>query len=268
MYAAYAAFILRKPHISFEDTGNWEQIRLYLPFTSAVLTSTCFPPLFGKKQVSYYGYHELAYLHPNRFMPDKSVLSELGVEDGEPYVILRFVSLKASHDFGQKGISQRNRMEAVMQFSKYAKVFISSESELAPDLEKYRFTLAPHRMHHAIAFAALLYGESATMASEAAMLGVPSIFLNNKRFHTISEQETKYGLLFTFSMNLSDQEKSISKGVELINLRERRKLWGQKRDQMLSEKIDVTAFLVWFVENYPTSKKTLNEHPDFQNLFK
>jgi uncharacterized protein len=77
MYAAIAAFLLRKPHISFEDTFNFEQVRLYKPFTSAILTGDYDHPLKSKKVVRYHGYHELAYLHPNRFTPDPSVLKEL-----------------------------------------------------------------------------------------------------------------------------------------------------------------------------------------------
>ncbi len=31
---------------------------------------------------------------------------------------------------------------------------------------------------------------------------------------------------------------------------------------MLADKIDVTAFMVWFVENYPASVKVMQENPD------
>jgi hypothetical protein len=37
---------------------------------------------------------------------------------------------------------------------------------------------------------------------------------------------------------------------------------------MLSEKIDVTAFLVWFIKNYPKSVKIMKENPEFQERFK
>ena len=49
MYAAHAAFLLRKPHITLEDTGNSEQVRLYLPFTKYVLTSNVFNKDYGNK---------------------------------------------------------------------------------------------------------------------------------------------------------------------------------------------------------------------------
>jgi len=36
---------------------------------------------------------------------------------------------------------------------------------------------------------------------------------------------------------------------------------------MLKETIDVTAFFVWFVENYPESAKIMKDNPGFQNSF-
>jgi len=37
---------------------------------------------------------------------------------------------------------------------------------------------------------------------------------------------------------------------------------------MLSDKIDVTAFMVWFVENYPESAKIMKENPEYQWSFR
>ena len=175
MYAAHAAFLLGKPHISLEDTFNFEQIRFYKPFTKHILTADYEHPLIGSEVINYAGYHELSYLHPNRFTPDKLVLNELGVNEGERYVIIRFVSWNASHDIGHKGISYENKLRAIEEFSKYARVFISSESKLPTELEQYRIIIAPHRMHDAMAFASLVWGESFTMPAEASVLGIPSI---------------------------------------------------------------------------------------------
>ena len=44
--------------------------------------------------------------------------------------------------------------------------------------------------------------------------------------------------------------------------------WQDRGKKMLSDKIDVTAFLVWFVENYPESAKVLKDNPDYQYKFK
>lgn len=268
MYAAHAAFLLGKPHISLEDTFNFEQIRLYKPFTKVILTADYDHPLKSDKVIRYAGYHELAYLHPRRFKPDKSILKELGVTDSEEYGIIRFVSWNASHDYGHSGISYENKIKAVVAFSKYAKVFISSEKELPDELKKYQIRIAPEKMHDAIAFSTLVFGESSTMAEEAAMLGVPSIYLNNKSTFYTKHLEKDYCLVFNYTESNSEQLLAIEKGVELLQQTNIKMEWQQKRESMLSDKIDVTAFMVWFVENYPDSEKTMKENPDYQNNFR
>jgi hypothetical protein len=217
--------------------------------------------------INYAGYHELAYLHPNRFSPDKTVLNELGIKESERFVIIRFVSWNASHDIGHKGISYENKIKAIKEFGKYAKVFISSESKLPTELEQYRIRITPHRMHDAMAFASLVFGESATMVSEAVIMGTPGVYLDNTgRFYT-KEQEVKYGMCFNYSESLKDQQKAIEKGIEILKSENLKEEWLDKRDKMLEDKIDVTAFLVWFIENYPNSAKIMKENPDYQYKF-
>lgn len=250
IYAAHAAFLLRKPHISLEDTFNFEQIRLYKPFTEVILTSDYDHPLKSKTVVTYSGYHELAYLHPNRFSPDKTVLSELGVNENEKYVIFRLVSWNASHDIGHTGLSHINVINTIREFSKYAKVFVSSESTLPEKLQEYKLNIAPNRVHDAIAFASLVFGESSTMSEEAAMLGVPSIYMYNSGTIYTKHLEKKYGLMFNLSESEEDQLFAIEKGVELLQIPNLKEIWEERRQQMLADKIDVTAFYVEFIENY------------------
>lgn len=268
IYAAHAAWLMRKPHISMEDTYNFEQIRLYLPFTKHVLTADYEHPLKSKKLIKYAGYHELAYLHPNHFTPNKSVLNELGINQGEKYVIIRFVSWNASHDIGHKGISYENKLKAIKEFEKYAKVFISSEGKLPQDLEKYRIKIKPERMHDALAYAALVWGESFTIPAECSILGVPSVINHDTRSLYLKEQEEKYGLCFNFTESLEDQLKAIEKGVELLKSEGLKNEWLVKRNKMLAEKIDVTSFMVWFIENYPKSKRIMQGNPDYQYIFR
>lgn len=268
MYSAIVSRLFRKPHISLEDTFNMEQVKLYLPFTKAVLTCDYFHPGLGEKEVRYDGYQELAYLNPKYFKPDREIIERMGIKNGEKYVILRFVSWAASHDFRHSGISIENKIKAVKELSKYAKVFISSESKLPCELEKYRIKIPPYKMHDAIAGASLLYGESATMASEAAMLSTPAIFLDNKGRYYSKDQEKRYGLVFNYTESLEDQEKSIIKGIELLRSSKIKYEFEMRKNKMLQDKIDLTAFMVWFIENYPESHRIMKQNPDYQYRFK
>jgi len=109
-------------------------------------------------------------------------------------------------------------------------------------------------MHNALAFAHLFIGESGTMASESAVLGTPAIFINSKHFGCIDNQAS-YGLLFTYTESEKDQIQAIEKAEEIAtNINAKQELIA-KRNNLLADKIDVTEFLVWFVENYPESVK-------------
>jgi uncharacterized protein len=263
MYAALASFLLRKPNIALEDTGNWEQVRLYLPFTEAVLTSTSFPISYGEKQVYYEGFHELAYLHPCYFTPEKSILKELAIKEGEKYFILRFVSWDASHDKGHSGLSLKEKDQLVELLQQQGKVFISFENRLGAEFETNTFTLSPEKMHQALAFADLFVGEGATMASECAMLGTPAIYINSIEAGTIDDQE-KYGLVYHFR----NSNGILEKVQELINDNILKNKLKESRQKLLSEKINVTEFMVWFIENWPESFRIMKEDPDYQYNFK
>ena len=41
-----------------------------------------------------------------------------------------------------------------------------------------------------------------------------------------------------------------------------------ERFRMLAEKIDLAKFLVWFIEDYPESRKIMSENPDYQFNFR
>lgn len=263
IYAAQVAWLSRRPHIALEDTGNMEQVRLYLPFTKAVLTSTAFQKKLGKKQIYYNGYHELAYLHPKWFVPDDEILKIMGITGENKFIILRFVSWTASHDYNQTGIDFESKKKLIDELSKHARVFISSEAELPLEFRCYQIKIPPERIHDALAFAKMFIGEGATMASECAMLGTPAIYVNSISAGTLEEQE-KYGLLFGYRSFTG----VLDKAVELLSWPDLKEEFQNRKQKMLSEKIDVTSFLLWFVENYPSSMQEIKSNPGIQNKFK
>ncbi|NVO21360.1 MAG: DUF354 domain-containing protein [Bacteroidetes bacterium] len=268
MYAAQMSWLLGIPHISVEDTGNMEQIVLYRPFTKAILVPVSFHRDLGSKQIRYYGNHELAYLHPNRFTPDPDFFSKNKPHISKPFVILRFVAWNASHDTGQRGLSIKDKLFAVNEFSKHATVVISSEKELPPEFGKYLLHIPPEKIHNLISQASLLYGESATMASEAAILGTPAIYLDNVGRSYTREEEEQYGLVFNYTTSEQDFQASVSKGLELLKDLSSKEMWKKKSERMLDDKIDVTAFMKWFVEQWPKSYGIMKADPEYQKTFK
>lgn len=263
IYAAQIGYLLRKPHISMEDSGNWEQMRLYIPFTKNILTPKELKEDLGPKQIRYSGYHELAYLHPRLFTPDDLIWNILKLKKDQPFALLRFVSWSATHDKGQGGLSNVVKKELVHLLASKMQVLISAEGKLPDEFEKYKISIPPEKMHDVLAAAAIFIGEGATMASEAGILGTPAVYVNSLE-RCYNQDQEKYGTVFNFR----NSEGVIDKVKSLINEPYLKQKTLSGRNKMLSEKIDVTHFLVWFIENYPESAKIMKENPDYQLKFK
>ncbi len=262
-YAAHAAAILQKPHISLEDSGNWEQIKIYLPFTKAVLTPDVLFEDLGPKQVRYNSYHELAYLHPKYFESNATHHSILNIDEEKEYVVLRFVSWNASHDKGQTGFTSHEKEQIVNYLDSKYEVFISSESELPEKYEKFKIKIAPEDMHEVLSGATFFVGEGATMAAEAGVLGTPSIYVNSIR-RAYNEDQEKYGLVYNFQNGKGVLEK-IKELESLPNLKE---AFRERLQKLLIDKIDLTAFMVWYVEHFPESQHTMKANPNYDLNFK
>ncbi|GJM31923.1 MAG: hypothetical protein DHS20C18_09240 [Saprospiraceae bacterium] len=242
IYAAHAAFFLGKKHLSLEDSGNMEQIVIYRPFTDVILTPDVLPEELGPKQIRYRGYHEIAYLHPDFFTPDPTLYKWLALPEGEKYAIIRLVSWNATHDVGHQGLSNADKVRLVERLSKDMRVFITSEAALPPELLKYRIKIAPEKLHHALYYANIVVSEGATIASEAGVLGTPTVYINSIPRSYCQDQE-KYGLVF----NTNDSAK-VFEHVETI-LQADRASFRENAKTLIQEKINVTRFLYDFIVN-------------------
>jgi uncharacterized protein len=263
-YAAHIAKLLGKPHISLTDTENAKLgILSFAPFTDCILTPASFQKDFGMKHIRFNGFMELCYLHPNYFTPDPAIIQTLGITEKERYAFLRFVSWSANHDIGHSGIPDQSKIDLVRELSKRARIYISSEGKIPMELERYKINVSPERIHDVLSNASIYIGEGATMASECAMLGTPAIYVNTLSSGTLAKQQN-YGLLLGYR----NFDGVLSKAIELLNISEPHTAFQLLRQQMLNDSIDVTAFLVWFIENYPDSATIMRKNPDYQYNFK
>lgn len=237
------------------------------PFADTIL-SPVDTPRKSKKTIYVNAYHELAYLHPNRFTPDSSVLDDAGVKAGEPYFILRFNAFKAHHDVGVVGLTIENKRRLVDYLKTKGKVFITTERDIDDEFKPYQLKVSPEKAHSLMYYATMLVGDSQTMTSEAAVLGTPAIRCNTfvGRIHYLEEEEHKYGLTYGFRPEQS--EAMFAKIDELLSMPNLKEEWQSRRQKMLSEKIDYARFLTWFIENYPESQKIMREDPEYQFKFK
>jgi predicted glycosyltransferase len=256
-YAAQVSKLNGGKSIIFTDT---EYVRtsnlLSFPFADTICTPECFKePISSKKQVKFNGYKEIAYLHPKYFKPNTSVLDRLGLSKDEKFIVIRLISWKANHDTDLKGI--RNIEAFIKKLEIYGRVLICSEGHLDSKLEKYAFKIPPEEFHSLISFASLYIGEGGTTAVEAAILGTPAIHIesNSKGRATgessgnFMELRDKYDLLYFFP----DEEKAFKKGKEILENNNSKAEWEFKRERLLNDKIDVTAWATDFIERYPES---------------
>lgn len=263
-YSAHVGKLIGKPSVVFEDSekGAIEHL-LTDRFASVIFTPSSYKKKIGDNQLFLNGYKELAYLHPNYFHPTQIALDELGLTKEDKYFIFRFVTWNADHDIGHHGI--QNKSKFAKELENYGRVLITSEGKLEPELEKYRVRVSPEKIHDLLYYAQMFVGDSQTMTTEAAVLGVPAIrcnsFVGEDDMSNFIELEEKYNLIF----NYSDSEEALKKALELVQLPQLKEEWSKKRDKLLNDKIDVTAFIVWFIENYPGSIKRTKEGVPFSS---
>jgi uncharacterized protein len=173
--------------------------RFVAPRADLVITPRSFTVKFGRNHRFINGFFEDCYLHPTQFEPDQRIFFNLGLNKGDTYFLLRFISWNANHDLNQFGFTAEEKIKLVAMLSPYGKVYISSEGQLPDSLKRYQIKIPASSMHSALHYAALYIGDSQTMATEAALLGTPSIrhnsFVGPKDMSNFIVLENEFGLL-------------------------------------------------------------------------
>lgn len=221
------------------------------PLSNVVFTPDCIRRK-TKHAVYYAGTHELAYLHPHRFTPDPSVLQRAGIQNGERFFIMRFVALKGHHDVGQQGLTMVQKKALVELLKPHGRVIITSERAIEPEFEQYRLPVPPEDIHSLMAYSSMFLGDSQTMTSEAAILGVPALKCNTfaGRLSVPNMLEKRFDLCYAYTPDCFDEMyhrigQLLSKPQDALRYE-----WNQKRQRMLNELVDPTAFFLNYIENH------------------
>ena len=235
-FAAHAGFLTRTPSVVFYDTecARMQNLITY-PFATRVVVPRCYAAWTPPWSERYAGYHELAYLRPNRFAPDRAVALANGLAPAGDTFLLRCVSWQANHDIGERGWSAQTLRAVAAFLGRHGRVLISSEAELPPDLQPHRYPGAPAALHHVLAHCRLLVGESATLASEAAVLGVPAIYAAHTGRGYTDEQESRYGLV----ANITDITPEAIIAAMQRMLAEPAAAVAERRQRLLADTVDV-----------------------------
>ena len=222
--------------------------RLAYPSADWIVTPECLRHEgHGPRQLTYPGNQQLFYLHPARFAPDPGVRAELGLPPGAPFALLRLSALQAHHDRGVRGFSAA-LVEAVrVRLPRHWRLFVSSEKALPPALQPLELRLPAERLHHALAAAEVLLGDSQSTTAEAAVLGTPALRLNDfvGRISYLAELERR-GLAFGFRPG---QEPDLLARLEaLLAEPGRRAEFAARRERLLAECGDPLPWLCALLE--------------------
>jgi len=247
---AYISKSFNKPYIIFEDTESATLVqKLCFPFASKIVTPKFYTVDIGEKHIRVDGFFELAYLHPNWFHPNPSILKECGFKENEKIIIIRFVSWNALHDIGQSGISDDNKNFVIQKLKEFGHILVSSEGPVPEELKKYLISgNAKKNIHDLIFYSTLVFGESPTMTTESALLGTPSICVSSWACTcgNFQELKNKYGMIFCSS----DPEDALNYAIELLKNEKLKYTWKNKREILLNDKIDITSYMVDLIQKY------------------
>lgn len=251
-----AARLFKVPSIIFTDSEFQSfNHKIAHPFATRIYTPQCFWKPLGNKQHRYNGYHELAFLHPKRFTARREVLSQLRVNGGpsvngtgpssaapEPgqYVVVRTSAWNTLHDIGESGLGQKLDPLLREVLGKYSVYVVPEGGVIAPEWAKYKLSVPPEDYHDVLAFARLVVTEGASTASEAACLGVPSVYINTTRRGYLEDQERRYRLVYNFT----DAAAAARQVTELLEHPPTAEELAEARERLVNDHLDVTEFVV------------------------
>jgi hypothetical protein len=206
--------------------------------TRVIAPEVCDLGHYNRKKIPFRGFKALAYLAPAYFTPSEEVLLQFNPER-RPYVIIRLVSLTASHDAGKQGIGDDRLSRLISLLEQRLKVFITSERPLPEEFAHYRLSLPVNEIAHALYFADLFVGDSQTMASEAAILGTPVVRYNDfvGRISYMEVKQTKYALMLGFK---TDQFETMMECIAgLLDQPDLKASWQVKAQHLMDDCEDV-----------------------------
>lgn len=243
-----SAGIMGCPNVIFTDSEFQHfNHRIAHPFADAVYTPDCFWKDLGPKQVPYRGIHELAFLDGRRFSPDKGVLERHGNLVPHEYLVIRLSAWNTFHDINHQGIGKAV-FDFINHFKKTWRIVISAEeNQLPEELRPYAMPVPPEDFHHVLSFARFVLTEGASTASEAACLGIPTVYINSTEPRGYLQMlEDRYGLV----RNFRTTEKGMPVAIDWCGSINEETIAGlrEQRTRLIEEHCDVTRLVVKVLE--------------------
>lgn len=231
---------LRVPRVVFAQVDRARlQNGLGLPWATVICTGTGYCGDHGRRQMRFRGYQAQAYLDPRRFRPDPQPLRRAGLDPDSPYIVLRLVGWRATHDLGRRGPGVERIRRAVESLERLGRVIITSESPLPEGLGAWRNPVDALAMHDLLAYSRLCVAEGGTVAMEAALLGVPAVACNAYSFGYMAALAARG--MFAVAGEL---EEAVEVGARILADPQVRANQARRVEQLYAETDDVQAKMV------------------------
>ncbi|GAB7011589.1 hypothetical protein [Halorubrum trueperi] len=230
--------------VAFHDHEGTNRLAGALaPFLDRLCTPASFEADFGAPHRRHPGVQELAYLHPDRFEPDRDRLREHGVDPDSPYFVLRFVSMGAHHDVGLTGIGPAARRRLVETLAGRGPVYVSDEAAGEADPPAEAVPVPPALMHDLLSEAALFVTDSNTMATEAGLLGTPVV---RSGAYAATDEFSNFAVLGAAGLveSVADESAAVDRAAELAADPDSGERWRRRRDAYVRGAVDVTDHIV------------------------
>jgi predicted glycosyltransferase len=261
---AHVGKLLRIPTFTvLEDDVHviYDLAKITFPFSTHIIApEACDCGKWNSKKISYAGYMKLAYLHPNHF--------KCASPGYQKTALIRLSNLDAFHDTGIKGFDESLVKQIIKRLAGDFKILLSSEKPMGPFFNEYMLKINPNDIHRVLCRVSVLISDSQSMTMEAAMLGIPSIRYSDfaRRIGVLEELENRYQL--TFGIKPGNPEKLNQTLENLLSIHDLQEEFQKRRKKMLGDKIDVTRFFTWLIEDYPESVRLMRNQPDYQYNFR
>lgn len=188
-----------KPSIMFTD--DFEHL-WHFNLNKFLSTYFIFPksiPINGRNIIKYNGYKELAYLHPNYFKSNRGILNEYDLEE-ERYVFIRMTTNTSINYRRQTQFIPINKWQEIIKYFKRRDidVVLSLENKENSKFFKNSIILIEpiNEFYSLIKYSLMLISSGDTMAREACILGVPSIYLGGRKM-VVNKEFIEKKIMFT-----------------------------------------------------------------------
>lgn len=225
--------------VDWEAAGRSD--RLVATLADVVPTPRFVGPSFGESQVRYEGFHELAYLHADRFEPSRAAVEALDVDGSTPTFVLGFL------DDGERARTAARDVATLLDGR--GDVVLAAESLVPEGFDGVARAPAVDEPD-VLARADLYVGNAGTAAAEAAVLGTPAVRLTrpgdaDPRCEALAE---RYQLL----RRAGNPSATVGAVEDLLADGTAGRTWARRRDALVSETVDVAALAAGLVADAAT----------------